>query len=844
LLVTGSNRNVRVVALAAIVASGCLHDPDVYCADGRVCPAGLACDDAHSTRADGGCVNPDRIAACAGHADNDLCVAQGIDNGACQGGVCFEIACGNGFIEPGEVCEDGNTAPLDGCSADCKSTETCGNGYVDYDKGELCDDGNVLSHDGCDSRCRPEHPRWTDLGTSGVPDARWWYALAYDAARGRIVMFGGENLAQGYNDTWEWDGESWFARPAPSSPRVRFAHAMTYDAAHRNVVMFGGYGDNLIDVVVEENDTWLWDGSTWTQVLPAHSPPPRAWHSLAYDSARHRVVLFGGYLGANALNDTWEWDGVDWTQVAVATAPMTFRTYSLEAGHAMAFDATRGRMVLLLQGDGALVPASTWEYDGATWQLAAQSFAFGYVDIVYDAALGHVIGFLPTAGGVDGGTWFAWDGSSWQAISSTTAGPPLRFYIPIAYDSVRRRVVMFGGNTDPPDFDTINDDWEWDGSTWTQITPRADATPVGGAIAYDALRGRLVQFNGQTWELVGRAWQLQSPIHSPPLLSAMAYDALHGQTVLFGTDPTGTLTETWTWDGSDWTLLTPMHSPSARSGHAMTYDVRRGRVVLYGGSDSSGLLGDTWEWDGTDWQAVSPVTSPPPLSGHALAYDAIRTRVVLFGGGQSGPIYTADTWEWDGTTWTLAASTLSPSSRIDAGMTLDVARGRPVLLGGRFFDGFVFRPKTDTWEWEGTTWQLTAPALDLGQRFNGRSQSLGYDAVLSRVIFAGGGILGGLAPRAYRFDSSTPSETCLYGFDVDGDGLVGCADPDCWGYCTPLCPPGSTCDPSAPRCGDGTCSMLENCRLCPQDCGACPVTCGDYLCDLGEDHASCPGDCP
>ncbi|MBK7540042.1 MAG: hypothetical protein IPI49_32745 [Myxococcales bacterium] len=80
---------------------------------------------------------------------------------------------------------------------------------------------------------------------------------------------------------------------------------------------------------------------------------------------------------------------------------------------------------------------------------------------------------------------------------------------------------------------------------------------------------------------------------------------------------------------------------------------------------------------------------------------------------------------------------------------------------------------------------------------------------------------------------------------MDRDGLIGCADPDCWAYCSPFCPPGQPCDAADRRCGDGTCSAaLETCQACPQDCGACPSVCGDYACTAGESAASCAGDCP
>ncbi len=45
------------------------------------------------------------------------------------------------------------------------------------------------------------------------------------------------------------------------------------------------------------------------------------------------------------------------------------------------------------------------------------------------------------------------------------------------------------------------------------------------------------------------------------------------------------------------------------------------------------------------------------------------------------------------------------------------------------------------------------------------------------------------------------------------------------------------------ECGDGQCSAIESCAVCPQDCGACPSDCGDLQCDAGENCETCPGDC-
>ena len=76
------------------------------------------------------------------------------------------------------------------------------------------------------------------------------------------------------------------------SPLARHGHALGYDSARGRVVLFGGINDSTGYL----SDTWEWDGNVWTQRTPAQSPPARG-VALAYDSARGRIVLFGGYNG-------------------------------------------------------------------------------------------------------------------------------------------------------------------------------------------------------------------------------------------------------------------------------------------------------------------------------------------------------------------------------------------------------------------------------------------------------------------------------------------------------------------------------------------------------------------
>ena len=80
---------------------------------------------------------------------------------ACGGSA--PTTCGNGRLDKGELCDDGNTADGDGCEADCVPTPLCGNGLVEM--GEGCDDGNVINDDACSNACQTRQQPGTDAGS-------------------------------------------------------------------------------------------------------------------------------------------------------------------------------------------------------------------------------------------------------------------------------------------------------------------------------------------------------------------------------------------------------------------------------------------------------------------------------------------------------------------------------------------------------------------------------------------------------------------------------------------------------------------------------------------------------
>jgi hypothetical protein len=183
--------------------------------------------------------------------------------------------------------------------------------------------------------------------------------MAYDSLRHVVVMFGGLDAAA-IADTWEWDGMSWLSRHPTTSPPPSYGHAMAFDRARGRVVLVGGQAGSGS---LPSTDTWEWTGDDWVLRTPSHRPPGRSLATLTYDEARGVSVMFGGRDSDDA---TWEWDGDDW-RLATPLARPTPRV-----GHCGAYDPVRKR-VIVFYGDppsGGTIPTDAWEYDGITWRRA------------------------------------------------------------------------------------------------------------------------------------------------------------------------------------------------------------------------------------------------------------------------------------------------------------------------------------------------------------------------------------------------------------------------------------------------------------------------------------------
>ncbi len=204
-----------------------------------------------------------------------------------------------------------------------------------------------------------------------------------------------------------------------TSPASRFAACFAYDSYRHRVVLFAGLTQTNTQINIYD-DTWEWDGVAWTRQNVSVRPPHRSHTMMAYDAGRRCVVLFGGETTTFALtNDTWEWDGTTWTRRMPAVSPPERNK------GAMVYDSARQR-ILLVGGSGSRDDFSdTWEWDGTNWTERARAPASRHHhSMAFDAARQRAVvyGGFTSAGSYFPGVW-EWNGSTWSQLSTSSPEP-------------------------------------------------------------------------------------------------------------------------------------------------------------------------------------------------------------------------------------------------------------------------------------------------------------------------------------------------------------------------------------------------------------------------------------
>lgn len=290
----------------------------------------------------------------------------------------------------------------------------------------------------------------------------------------------------------------WTLRTDAGAPEARAGHVMAYDSDRGVTVLFGGHRFAEVGVnLVYFNDTWEYDGNSWQRiVIDGPSPLWRTASAMCYDSVRHEMVLAGGYNGDEDENDGYLYDcwvyrtsgpghGV-WTRSSNLASLSIEPKDGARVGHAMVFDSKRGVAVLVggTKAENPFVSAPDTTRTSSVLERYSSSQRWSYIKDLFDYILkegaelytyyegptGHVLVYDSDSGVISlgGGAYYyflkydQWRDLDWeQFFPITKAGQyatpirnrPLggefighRRNFAAAYDTDRKRIVVFGGN--------------------------------------------------------------------------------------------------------------------------------------------------------------------------------------------------------------------------------------------------------------------------------------------------------------------------------------------------------------------------------------------------------------
>ncbi|MFZ4573745.1 MAG: Kelch repeat-containing protein [Phycisphaerales bacterium] len=452
--------------------------------------------------------------------------------------------------------------------------------------------------------------------------------MTFDASAGRVLLFGGfEGGANVKNDSYYWSGTGWNQTGVTSPPAHRWLHGMSYDRTTHAVVVTAGWGlgnapladtnafSSLPFRLAGPYDTLVAIGEATT--FNVSTPDQGA--TFRWRKQGAPLVDDGRVVGAETAtltiadatwSDVGRYDCIVSTPCgALTTAPATLDILTCEPAWSNQGPADFGKR---------------WVHAQAYSQINSGTLVFGGRN-----ADGEPLG----------DTWLGGP-NGWARVALT--GPSSRSDHAMA-DLGNGRVLLFGGSSTPGNAATVlGDTWEWNGAQWNLRAVVGPPPRLGHTLVRDSLRDRLVLFGGigadgspmnDTWEWNGAAWSLASTTGpSPRFAHASAFDQLRGQTlVMGGYGAAGRSSETWAWNGATWRLAASTgFQPTFYA--AAAFDPRSGRVFMFGGWTADGLVDTLVSWNGSAWRNEPIPDAPIGRWTHAASFDATFGAIVITGG--------------------------------------------------------------------------------------------------------------------------------------------------------------------------------------------------------------------
>lgn len=291
------------------------------------------------------------------------------------------------------------------------------------------------------------------LGSSApVPSARVDGVIEYDPVSRQIFLFGGQDTLP-RNDLWAYSlaRRQWTEMQVSGPvPPARFGHTVVFDSARRRLVVFGGQASGFF------SDVWAFDiaAGSWRQLSADNTGPSRRYgHSAIYETARDRMVISHGFTNAGRFDDTWAFDfsSNSWRDISPSgTRPLR------RCLHHAAYDAERGEMYLYggcSSGSGPCPQGDLWSLDLALNRWSERTPRSGppareHYGMAFNAIRGKLVIFGGSGAGLLNDTWeFDPRSGAWRQASVAGAAPGPRHRHQAAFAPDRGVIYYFGGST-------------------------------------------------------------------------------------------------------------------------------------------------------------------------------------------------------------------------------------------------------------------------------------------------------------------------------------------------------------------------------------------------------------
>jgi len=472
----------------------------------------------------------------------------------------------------------------------------------------------------CDSGCRllappapPPGPTaaWSTLGISARMDA----AMLYDPDADRFVVFGGDEFQSYFDDALQlfpgYYNDAWqpiYVSSTLERPAERSGHTIIYDRAQRRLILFGGKdrtGYYFNDVwalplwTLDGNGVWQpWYGS-WQRLVPGGAAVPGLTdHTAVLDILGNRMLVYGGKTQSNLISDQL---------YALDLQTPTWSVLNISSAGITGPFGRHKHVAIYALDDNSMYLFGGEQYHNASTTLASPTL---WRLRLYQPTLQWEL-FLPQVGsspaGVNGGA---------------------------VYDAARSEMVLYGGNVpgSPAGSSVYRVPLEFPNGY--QVAPLTmSLRRESFAYAYDSLRSRMWMFGGtegkpslivgpmprnDTWSLALGTNPQWISTHVRPYAGtwvrnmSLVYDDQHARTIMFGGDngvygsSSATLVLGLAGYPDQWAIPNLTGGPpNHRYDHCAIYDRWGDRMIIHGGRNEGGDLSDLWALKRTGGQDLS-----------------------------------------------------------------------------------------------------------------------------------------------------------------------------------------------------------------------------------------------